>query len=171
MISKKMQDLINKQINMEIGSAYIYYSMSAWAQDQDLPGLANWMRIQALEELTHGDKFFHYMVERGARVVMDKIDKPQTEWKTPVAVMETTLGHENKVTASINALVTQARKENDHATDNFLQWFVAEQVEEEANATALLKQFKMLEKAPGGVYMLDKELAARVFVPPVAAAK
>lgn len=168
MVSDKMKKLLNEQINKELASAYLYYSMSAWLNGRDLPGFANWMHVQALEELVHADKFFGFMVERGCKVTLEQIDKQQVEWKSAAEVFKHVLEHELLVTASINALVTLARKENDHATDNFLQWFVAEQVEEEASAEKIIKQLKMLDKAPGGLYLLDKELAARVFVPPAA---
>jgi ferritin len=160
-----MQDAMNKQINAEIWSAYLYLSMSAWYEHQNLPGFANWMKIQAQEEMTHAMKFFRFINERGGRVVLSAIDKTDIEWKSALHAFEDTLEHEKKVTAMIDNLMDIAIEEKDHASRSMLTWFVDEQVEEEANATSLIEQLKMIGTDRGpGMLMLDRELATRVFV-------
>lgn len=166
MIPKKIEDAFNKQINAETFSAYLYWSMSAALEEMDLPGFASWMRIQAQEEMTHALKFFNHIVERGGRVRLAAIEAPQAEWDSVKAVLEGTLAHEQKVTALINGLMDLAIGEKDHAGNMFLQWFVTEQVEEEATALEILGKIKHAGNSPGGLYMLDKEMAQRVFTPP-----
>ena len=166
MLSKKMESALNKQMNAEMYSAYLYLSMGAYAASIGLGGFANWFRVQALEELSHAMKFFDYVNERGGRVTLAAIDAPPTDWESPVALFEETLKHEQKVTGLINRLVDIAREESDHATDNMLQWFVAEQVEEEGSAETLLSKVKLMGDKGEGLYMVDRELAARVFTPP-----
>jgi ferritin len=168
MISEKIQDAFNGQINAETYSAYLYLSMSAYFESISLPGFANWMRVQAQEEMTHAMKFYHHIVERGGRVAMRPIEGPPTEWESPLAVFEDTYRHEQKVTALINGLVDLAIEERDHAANNFLQWFVAEQVEEEASADEVLQRLKLIGDGGGGLLMLDRELGQRVFTMPVA---
>ncbi len=165
MLKKRMEDAINKQINAEIWSSYLYLSMSAYLEHKNLPGFANWMKIQAQEELTHAMKFFHYINERGGRVLLSTIDKTETEWKSPLHAFEDGLAHEQKVTAMIDNLMDIAIEEKDHASRSMLTWFVDEQVEEEANASAIIEQLKMIgvDRGPG-LLMLDRALAARVFV-------
>jgi ferritin len=163
MISKKMQNAINSQINAELYSSYLYLSMSADFSSKNLPGFANWMKIQAQEELGHAMKLYNFIEERLGRVTLKAIDAPATEWDSPLAAFEQALKHEQKVTGLINKLVDQAIAENDHATRGFLQWFVDEQVEEEASADAMVQQLKLMKGAPGGLYMLDKELGRRTF--------
>ncbi len=167
MINKKVEAAINKQINAEIYSAYLYLAMNAYFSSVNLMGFANWMRIQALEELTHADKFYNFVVSRGGRVKLEAIAAPPVEWKSTLAVFEETLKHEQKVTALINDLVDLSLKEKDHATGSMLNWFVDEQVEEESNAENIIQQLKLMGESGHGVYMLDRELAGRVFVPPV----
>ncbi len=169
MIDHKMQDALNKQINAEIYSSYLYLSMAAYYQDLNLPGFANWMRVQVQEENFHAMKFFDALAERGGRVLLDVIAAPPTEWASPLDVFEYTYKHEQLVTSLINNLVDLSVELKDHAANNLLQWFVAEQVEEEANADGIVKKLKLMGDAPGGLFMIDQELAARVFVPPVAA--
>ncbi len=165
MLKPRMQDAINKQINAEIWSAYLYLAMSAWYEHQNLPGFANWMKIQAQEELTHAMKFFRFVNERGGRVMLTAIDKTETEWKSPLHTFQDTLEHEQKVTAMIDNLMDMSIEEKDHATRSMLAWFIDEQVEEEANASALIEQLKMIGPDRGpGLLMLDRELATRVFV-------
>jgi ferritin len=142
-ISEKLQSALNDQINAEYFSSYLYLSMSAWFEAQDLPGFANWMRVQAKEEDFHVQKFFDYVVERGGRVVLETIDKPQTEWKSALEVFEEALAHEQHITSRIHDLVELAVEHKDRATQSFLQWFVDEQVEEEASAEAVLKSIKL----------------------------
>jgi ferritin len=163
MISKKMQNAINSQINAELYSAYMYLSMSAYFASQNLPGFANWMRVQAQEEVGHAMKLYGFVEEYRGRVVLKAIDGPPIEWDSPLAVFQATLKHEQKVTGLINKLVDQAIAENDHATRGFLQWFVDEQVEEEASADAIVQQLKLIKGTPGGLFMLDKELGVRSF--------
>lgn len=168
MISKKMEKAINEQIKWEFYSAYLYLSMSAWFERQGLPGCANWMRVQREEETFHAMKFLDYLLERGGAVELAAIDAPEKAWKAPAAVFEHTQKHEQEVTRRINALMDLAMKEKDHAAVIFLQWFVSEQVEEEASVAAVLDKVKLVGDGPS-FYLLDQELAARVFTPPTAA--
>lgn len=166
MISKKMEEALNAQVNAELYSAYLYLSMESYFQSLNLNGLANWMRVQTQEEVTHAMKIYDFVNERGGRALLKGIDGPPTEWNSPLAVFEAAYAHEQKVTVLINDLVDLAIKEKDHATNSFLQWFVNEQVEEEASADEIVQQLKMMENAPGGMFMLDRELGQRVFTPP-----
>ena len=168
MLSTTMEKAINDQINAEIYSAYLYLAMSAYFESTNLPGFANWMRVQVQEELTHADKFYNFVHDCRGRVTLKKIDGPETEWDSPMAVFEATLEHEQKVTSLINKLVDSALKEHDHASNIFLQWFVTEQVEEEKNADDIIQKIKRMADMPGGLMMLDNELAQRVFTPPAA---
>jgi len=161
-----MLDELNRQVNAELYSSYLYLSMAAYFESINLKGFANWMKIQAQEEVTHAMKFFDYINERGGRVTLDTIKKPPAEWKSPLDVFETTYKHEVNVTKMINSLVDLAIREKDHATYNMLQWFVAEQVEEEASADAIRQQLKFIGKDGRGLLMLDRELSRRVFTPP-----
>ena len=170
MLSKKMQDALNKQLNAELYSAYLYLSMSAYFQSVHLGGFANWMRVQAQEELTHAIKFYDYVNERGGRVVLQPVEGPPAEWTSPLAVFEDTYRHEQKVTSLINELVNLVIAEGDHATNVFLQWFVFEQVEEEASADKIVQKLKLVGDTGSGLFMIDRELAQRVFVPPTTAA-
>lgn len=167
MINKKMEAALNKQINAELYSAYLYLSMNSYFQSVNLRGFANWMRVQALEEMTHADKFYKFVVDRGGRVLLDAIDKPPIKWASPLAVFEEVYRHEQKVTSLIHSLVDLAIREKEHATNTMLQWFVNEQVEEEANADTLVQQLKLIGDNGYGILMLDRELAQRVFIPPV----
>lgn len=170
MINKKIQDALNRQINSELYSAYLYMSMSAYFEAANLKGFANWMRIQIQEEMLHVRKFYDFILQRGGRVVLAKIDGPPTDWTSPLKVFEDGLKHEELVTKLINDLVTLSNAEKDHATFNFLQWFVNEQVEEESSFNDVLQKLRIIGKDGGALFMLDKELALRVFVPPPAPA-
>lgn len=161
MISKKMEKALNQQINKEIYSAYLYLAMAAHSETIGLRGFANWFRIQFNEELAHAMKFFHYVNEQGSAVELDAIEKPQAKFKSPVALFEETLKHEQFVTKSIHGLVDLAIAEKDHATNSFLKWFVDEQVEEEANAQEILGLLKMAGGQPPGLMYIDRQLAAR----------
>ncbi len=163
MISKKMTDALNVQINRELFSAYIYLSMAAYSEHIGLKGFANWFTVQYQEETEHAMRVYKYLQEQGAQVKLQAIEQPQTDYKSPVDMFEKTLAHEQFVTKSINDLVDLALKENDHATQIFLQWFVTEQIEEEANDHEILDKLKMIGEAGGGLYMLDRELGARTF--------
>ncbi len=141
--------------------------MAAYFASINLPGFANWMRVQRLEELTHAMKFYDYLVESGARVELKQIDAPPTEWSSPLEVAEAVLAHERKVTGLIHKLVDIAIEERDHATNAFLQWYVNEQVEEEASADSVVQSLKRIGDSPGGIFMLDREMGQRVFNPMV----
>jgi ferritin len=172
MIKKSMEKAVNEQINAETYSAYLYWSMAAWCDKNNLPGFANWMRVQVQEEMSHAVKFYTYLIDRSGTVKLTAIAGPETEWKDIEAIFAATLKHEQYVTSRINNLADLAIKEKDHAAGQFLQWFVNEQVEEEKNAEQILGQLKMMGKQPGAVlYILDKEMAARVFTPPTAQAQ
>jgi ferritin len=166
MIKEKIQDALNKQINAELYSSYLYLSMSAYFESINLKGFASWMRVQTQEELVHAMKFYDYLIERGGKVVLSSIESPPTEWPSPLAIFENAYQHEQKVTGLINDLVDLAIAEKDHATNIILQWFVSEQVEEEASADEVVQKIKLMGDARGGIFMLDRELAQRVFTPP-----
>ena len=161
MISKKMQDALNGQINAELYSSYLYLAMEAYFQSINLSGFANWMRVQAQEEKAHAMKMYDFIIERGGRVMLDEIAKPPGEWKSPLAVFEASYKHEQKVTGLINDLADLAMKEKDHAAGVFLQWFITEQVEEEKNASEIVGKLQLLKDSAGSMYMLDKELGKR----------
>ena len=166
MLGEKLQDAINDQMNAELYSSYLYLSMSAYFQSVNLAGFAIWMRIQAQEELVHVMKFYDYVNERGGRVTLKAVDAPPTEWKSPLAAFEHAYEHEQMVTGRINDLVNLAIDERDHATNGFLQWFVTEQVEEEASADGVVQKLKLVGADGGGMFMVDRELGQRVFTPP-----
>jgi ferritin len=167
MLSKKMEKAFNDQIKWEYYSAYLYLSLSSYFSNAGLSGFANWMDVQFQEEQFHARKMFDYVNEKGGRVVLQGIEAPPSVWKTPLAAFDFALKHEFAVTKRINDLMTLAQKENDHASAIFLQWFVSEQVEEEASFGDTVNKLKMVGDG-GGMFMLDRELAARVFTPPAA---
>jgi len=169
MLNPKMEKAINAQINAELYSSYLYLAMGAHFESVSLAGLANWMRMQAQEELFHGMKMYDFVHERGGRVNLEAIAKPPAKWKTPLEVFTEVLKHEQKVTGLINDLANLAQDERDHATTIFLQWFITEQVEEEASATAIVDKLKLIGNDPNGLFVLDNELGQRVFTPPPAA--
>jgi ferritin len=166
MLDDKMQEALNFQLNRELYSAYLYLAMGAYFEDQDFPGFGNWMRVQAQEELAHAMKFYDYIVQRGGRVLLADIEAPDTQWESPQAAFEQVYEHEQMVTGLINSLVDLALEISDHASNNFLQWYVAEQVEEEESASGVLQKIKMAGESDSGLYMLDGELAQRIFHPP-----
>lgn len=161
MISQTMQEAFNKQINEELLSAYIYASMANFFEHRSLKGFAHWMRMQSEEELGHARRIVTFMNDRGGRVILDTIEKPQAEWDSPLAVFEDAYNHECHISACINELSTMAVNEKDHASHAFLEWFVTEQVEEEANADDIIQQLKLVDGAPSGLYLIDRELAQR----------
>jgi len=167
MISDKLQDAINDQINKELYSEYLYFSMAAYLERIGLPGFSNFMRIQAQEEHVHGVKFYDYLLERQGKVVLQSIDAPQPDFESPKAVFEDTYAHEHFITESINELMTIAIEEKDYASQSFLKWFIDEQVEEEASMDNVLTQIKLISGDGKGMFMLDRELGQRVFTPPV----
>jgi ferritin len=166
MIGKKMEKALNDQINAELYSAYLYLSMVAYFESENLPGFATWMRAQTQEEVMHAMKMYDYLNERGGRVILKAIDEPPAKWKSPLAAFEAAYKHEQLVTGRINDLVDLAIKEKDHAANAFLQWFVNEQVEEETSADAVVQQLKMADGAAGALFMIDREMGQRVFTPP-----
>ncbi len=168
MVTEKVVAALNDQINAELYSAYLYMAMSAYAANAGASGAANWLRVQALEEFTHADRLYRHLLSRGAKVVLAPIDGPPAAWESIQHVFEETLKHEQKVTALINALVTLAQEEKDHATESFLQWFVNEQVEEEENAQDVLDKVRLAGGPGPGLFMVDGELGQRAFVPPAA---
>ena len=169
MLSKKMVKSLNEQINKELYSAYLYLAMASYSAVEGLNGFANWFNVQVKEELTHAERFYKYVNQQGGKVELEAIDKPPAKFTSPVDLFDKTLKHEQKVTKMISSLVALARKENDYATEAALQWFVTEQVEEESNVTENLQKMKIVGKDGNGILTIDSQLAARVFVPPVAA--
>lgn len=161
MISKKIQNALNEQLNAEFYSSYVYLSMSAYFESKDLQGFARWFRLQADEEYAHAMKIFDYIYQIGGEVKLLKIDGPKTDWDSFLEVFQDTYEHEQKVTKSINDLLELSYAEKDHATVNFLQWFVSEQVEEEATAQQNVKKMEMIGDNKAGLFMIDKELGAR----------
>ena len=161
MSNPKIQDALNKQLNAELYSSYLYLSMAAYLESQNLKGMAHWMRIQAQEENLHAMKFFDFINERGGKVVLTQIDAPKTEWSSPLDVFEDTCKHESKVTGLINELVDLSLSEKDHAANAFLQWFVTEQVEEEASVQEIAGKLKLVGERGGMLFMLDRELGQR----------
>jgi len=161
MIATKMQTAINKQINAEFYSGYLYLAMAAYFRNQGLDGFGHWMELQAQEEISHGMKMYRYIHERGGRVVLAGIDTPQEQWESPLAVFKAAYAHEQKVTAMIYDLVELAQELKDHATFHFLQWFVHEQVEEEASADEVVTKLEMVGASKHGLFMLDRQLGSR----------
>ena len=166
-ISEKLADAINKQINAEFYSAYLYLSMATQSQELGLKGVAHWFEIQYQEEVAHAQGFIKYLQDRGARVILTAIDGPRTEWESAVEMFKNTCEHEALVTSLINNIASIAMDERDFAASQVLNWYIKEQVEEEATAADILAEMTLAEKAPGALFMLDRELAARVFNPPV----
>ncbi len=161
MLSKKMLKALNDQVNAELYSHYLYLAMAAHCEAENLSGFAHWLKAQSYEEYGHGLKIFGYIQQRGSRVSLKAIEEPPAKWASPLAVVEDVAKHERLVTSKVNDLVDLAIAEKDHATLAFLQWFVTEQVEEEATADALVQKLKLVRDTPSGLFMVDRELAAR----------
>lgn len=161
MMNQKIQDAFNRQLNAELFSSYLYLSMAGYFESQNLKGMAHWMQMQAQEENMHAMKFFDFINECGARVALTQIDTPKTEWGSPLEVFEDTCKHESKVTGLINDLVELSLEEKDHAANAFLQWFVTEQVEEEATAQEIRDKLKLASDNPVALFMIDQELGQR----------
>ncbi len=168
MLKPKIEKAINEQINFELFSSYLYFSMHAYFKSISLDGAANWMEIQVQEELFHVKKFTDYVNDRRARVTLDAIDKPPFEWASPIDAFQNAFNHEQIVSERINNLVSLALQENDAATYNFLQWFVNEQVEEEASVDQIVQRLKLVEGNGTGLFMIDQELLTRVLNLPTA---
>ena len=161
MLSEKLELEFNKQINHELFSAYLYLSMSAYFDGKNLKGFSNWMRIQFDEEQAHAMKMYDYVLSRGGKVILETIEKPANDWESFIAVFEEVFAHEKGVTAKINNLVNIALEDKDHASSSFLQWFVDEQVEEEATVEEILLNLKFIGDEKSGLLFLDKEVGAR----------
>lgn len=164
MLKDQVLKALNKQINAEMHSAYLYLSMSAYFEDKGLGGFANWMKVQYKEELSHALKIFDFVNERNGRVLLEPIDGVPTDFGGIIDVYEKTLAHEQKVTQMIDELMDVAVAASDHATQSFLQWFVDEQVEEEANVNELLDNLRLIDGQGNGLFMLNRELQGRTFV-------
>lgn len=167
MISQKMQDALNNQINEELFSAYLYYAMSAYFHDINLNGFAQWMKAQAVEEMGHAARFFNHVIDRDGRVDLKAIKKPQKEWKSPLAAFQAAYEHECYISGKIHDLVSIAEKEKDRAVRPMLEWFVEEQVEEEASAKEIMDQLKLMGDSNSVMFMLDRELNQRQVTMPI----
>ncbi len=161
MLKQKLEKAINKQINAELWSAYLYLSMSAYFESMTLCGFANWMRVQAQEEVSHAMRFYDFVNDRRGRVALSALPAPPTTWKSPLHVFEEAFKHEQKVTGMIDELVSVATTEKDNATASMLKWFVDEQVEEERSTDAIVQKLKLIGTNTGGLFMLDHELGER----------
>ena len=166
MLSVRMQDALNAQINAELWSAYLYLSMSMAATDKGLKGIANWFAVQFKEEQDHAQIIINYIHSRGGRVLLAPIAEVATHWDSPLAMFEQTLTHEKKVSAMINELYNLAIEEKDHATKNMLDWFIDEQVEEEDSAREIIDQLNLIDGNKLGLYMIDKEMSTRTYTAP-----
>lgn len=166
MINENVLKVLQEQLNKEFYSAYLYLSMSAHFSDKGLKGFANWMRVQAQEEQIHAMFIYDFIVARNEKVVLTQVAAPPNNWSSPLQIMETSLKHEEGVTASINNVISVAEEAKDRATMSYMYWFVAEQVEEEANAKEIIDSLKFIGEDKTAIYMLDQELAKRTFNPP-----
>lgn len=161
MLAKKMETALIHQIYEEMYSSYLYMAMAEFGQAEGMPGLHHWMRNQALEEFSHAVKFMNYIAEKGGKVELKALQAPPSSWKSAKAIFDEALKHEQHITDCINKLVDLAISLKDHATVNFLNWFVSEQVEEEATAQGVIDMIRLTGSAPGGMFMVDRELASR----------
>lgn len=164
MMGEKTKNAMNAQIKNELESFYIYLSMAAYLSAKNLDGMAHWMRAQAHEEMIHAMKFYDHMLDRGAMVTLLDLKQLKTDWDSPLEVWKDTLEHEKFITGKIHSLLKIARDEGDYASEPLLAWFVNEQIEEEKNAEKILREMEMVGSSKDGLLMLDRELAARVFV-------
>ena len=166
MISEKLVNALNAQVNAEYYSAYLYHSMSAYMEQTALKGIANWLFVQAKEEMAHGINMYQYILDRGAAPVLSAIEQPPGSFAGVEDVFRVVLEHEQKVTGLINAIASLAMQESDHACYQFIMWYVNEQVEEEANASDIINRIELIGNDRGMLLTLDNELGARVFVNP-----
>ncbi len=162
MLSQTVEQALNKQLNVEFGSSYLYLSMAAWCESQNLSGMAQWMQAQAQEEWGHGMKIYDFIHERDGKVVLEALTAPPTEWDSPLALFQAAYKHECHVSQLINELVDLALQEKDYATYAFLQWFVSEQVEEESTVRGIVDRLKMAGEQTGVLLMIDSQLGQRV---------
>jgi ferritin len=161
MLSSKMQAALNKQINQELFSAYLYMALGAYFSERNFKGFANWMRVQAQEEIMHSSKLFDYVVNRNGKIDLQPVKAPPKTFKDAVSAIQTAYKAEVTNTKQINTIMDLAIKENDHATRVILEWFVEEQVEEESSALELLEQAKVAHKSASAMFILDRELGTR----------
>ena len=161
MIAKSMEQALNKHLKEEMYSFYLYLGMSAYLEGLNFKGMAAWMRVQAMEEYSHGMKFFDFLHERGGSVTLLALEQPQATWTSVLAAFKAAHGHERSISKKIHALVDKATAEKDHATANFLQWFVKEQVEEEATVETIVTRLAAVGDNPGALYHLDHDLGKR----------
>ncbi|MDA1044005.1 MAG: ferritin [Verrucomicrobia bacterium] len=168
MFSQKIQDALNGQINRELYSAYVYQAMSAHASHEGLKGIANWFSVQMKEELFHAQKLYDFVLSRGGKVRLLAIESPPCDYADTLSIFQSALDHERELSEDINALMTLARNEVDHATEILMQWFVTEQVEEEDVARDLVDKLKLAGGHGEGLYLIDQELAARKPAPSLA---
>jgi ferritin len=166
MLSEKMVQVLNEQVNREMYSAYLYMSMSAHCSNVGLKGFANWFMVQYHEEMLHAMKIYEYIQRQGGQVHLKPIEGPPIDFESPLDMFSKTLEHERFITRSINELMDTAISEKDHASQIFLQWYVTEQVEEEENDNDIITQLKLSKENAHGVMMLDRELAARMTTVP-----
>ncbi len=169
MISDPMQAALSEQLNHEFYSAYLYLAMAAYCSNADFNGAASWMEVQYEEEIQHATRIYRYLIDQGVAVKLGQINQPPSEFGTLLDVFESSLSHEQSMTSRLNDLSNQALSEKDHATYNLLQWFVNEQVEEEATVTAIIAKIRLVNNDGYGLLMIDNELGARPPAPPVAA--
>jgi ferritin len=160
-MDKKIEAAFNDQVNAELYSSYLYLSMANYFAAENLDGMAQWMRIQTDEERAHGMKFLDFINQRSGRVVLQQIDAPKIEWSSPLEAFQDAYEHECLISSKVNALVDLAVQEGDHAANTFLQWFVSEQVEEEANAQGIVDKLKMVGDNMMGLMMVDQQLGQR----------
>lgn len=165
MIEKKMEDALSGQFALETYSANLYLAMSAYLESKDLPGAASWMKVQYKEELDHAIKLFDYVIARDGRATVAGMEAPPSEWESPLSAFVNAYKHEQMITAAFVKLVKLAREEQDPATENFLQWFVNEQVEEESSVKTIVQNLKLVGESGNGLFMVDRELGARVYTP------
>jgi len=163
-MNKKINDAINKQIAAESYSAFLYLSMAAYCETNNFKGMANWLKIQYQEELTHALKFYQFVLDRGGIVELQQLDKPDTNFSSPFDVFQKTYEHEQKVTGMINDLYELANQEKDYASQELLHWFIKEQVEEEANSSEIANNLEKVGDDGNGLLLIDQQLANRVFV-------
>lgn len=166
MLKERIQEQLNGQIQKELQSAYIYFAMAGYFESIGLKGFANWMTVQTQEELSHAQRLCNYVNDRGGRTAMLPIEAPQNEWDSPLAAVQNVYEHECYISESIGECITLAIEENDHMTNSLLQWFVVEQIEEEASADELVQKLKLAGNDSSVLFMMDAELGSRVFTPP-----
>ncbi|MCL5028233.1 MAG: ferritin [Bacteroidetes bacterium] len=161
MLKEKVQKSLNQQMNAEFYSSYLYLAMSAYFESDNFSGIAKWMKIQSQEEYSHAMKFYNYLLQAAGKINLSLIEAPKVGWNSAEEVFQDTVKHEQKITKSIYDLVDLAAEEKDHATNIFLQWFVTEQVEEEATAMKILDRIKLIGENKNGLFYLDHELGKR----------